>query len=299
MIEFYTVGILIAALFNTYFGILVYLKNRKVLLNKLYGLLCLAFGIWSYSWFTLLLLKDKNIFLSIFLARLLNFGAIWIPIFYFHWICVFLRIIEKNKKFILFGYFLSSIFSLICWSPLYIKGTHSILIFPHWPTAGYLYKFYLIFGYSLFVFYGLFLLFVHFIKSTGIQKKQIMYVILGCILGFIPGAVNFPLMYQIIPFGNFTLPLIFLFLVFFIPFPFPLSYAVIKYRLMDVKVILTELLVGLMGIILFLQIIFAQSLQWRISSVLTFLLFLIFAYSLLKAAHKEKKRRETTKYIIV
>jgi len=54
-----------------------------------------------------------------------------------------------------------------------------------------------------------------------------------------------------------------------------------------------------MGIILFLQIIFAQSLQWRISSVLTFLLFLIFAYSLLKAVHEEKKRKEATKYIIV
>jgi len=292
MIEFYTVGILIAALLNTYFGFLVYLKNRKALLNKLYGLLCLAFGIWSYSWFVLLLLRDKNIFLSIFLARLLNFGAIWIPIFYFHWLCVFLRIIEKNKKFIIFGYLLSSIFSLICWTPFYIKGTHSILIFPHWPTAGYLYKFYLIFGYSFFVFYGLFLLFTHLVKSSGIQKKQIMYVILGSILGFIPGAANFPLMYQIIPFGNFTLLLMFLFLAFFIPFSFPLSYAVIKYRLMDVKIIFTELLVGTIGIILFLQIIFAQNLQWRISSFSVFLLFLIFAYYLVKSVHEEERRRE-------
>jgi len=47
-----------------------------------------------------------------------------------------------------------------------------------------------------------------------------------------------------------------------------------------------------MGIILFLQIIFAQNLQWRISSILTFLLFLIFAYSLLKSVHEEEKRRE-------
>jgi signal transduction histidine kinase len=84
----------------------------------------------------------------------------------------------------------------------------------------------------------------------------------------------------------------FLFLAFFIPFSFPLSYAVIKYRLMDVKIIFTELLVGAIGIILFLQIIFAQNLQWRISSFSVFLLFLIFAYYLVKSVHEEERRRE-------
>jgi uncharacterized membrane protein len=54
-----------------------------------------------------------------------------------------------------------------------------------------------------------------------------------------------------------------------------------------------------MGIILFLQVIFAQNLQWRIFSFLTLLLFLIFAYSLLKSVHEEERRREATEYIIV
>jgi signal transduction histidine kinase len=47
-----------------------------------------------------------------------------------------------------------------------------------------------------------------------------------------------------------------------------------------------------MGLILFLQVIFAQNLQWRISSGVTFLLFLIFAYYLVKSVHEEEKRRE-------
>jgi signal transduction histidine kinase len=61
---------------------------------------------------------------------------------------------------------------------------------------------------------------------------------------------------------------------------------------MDVKIILTEFLVGAMGLILFLQIIFAQNLQWRISSFSIFLLFLIFAYYLVKSVHEEERRRE-------
>ena len=291
MKDFYAIGILISALLNTYFGALVYLKNRKALLNKLYGLLCLAFTIWSYSWFVLLLLKNRY-FYSLFLARLLNFGAIFIPIFYFHWVCVFLGEEKRKKKLILFGYFASLIFSMICWTPFYIKGTHSILFFPHWPTAGSFYIWYLIFGYFLFVVYGLFLLSIHFIKSKDVRKNQIKYVILGSLMGFLPGAINFPLMYNIVPFGRFIIPLMFFLLGIFIPFPAPLSYAVIEYRLMDIQIILTEILVGVIGILLLIQIFAAPTFWWKIVNGIIFILFCVFGYLLIRGVFREIRRRE-------
>jgi signal transduction histidine kinase len=52
-----------------------------------------------------------------------------------------------------------------------------------------------------------------------------------------------------------------------------------------------------MGLILFLQIIFAQNFQWRISSFSTFILFLIFAYYLVKSVHEEERKREEAEKI--
>jgi len=70
------------------------------------------------------------------------------------------------------------------------------------------------------------------------------------------------------------------------------ALAILKYHLFGIKVILTKFLAGTMGIILFLQIIFAQNLQWRISSFSVFLLFLVFAYYLIKSVYEEERRRE-------
>jgi len=53
-----------------------------------------------------------------------------------------------------------------------------------------------------------------------------------------------------------------------------------------------------MGVILFLQIIFAQNLRWRISTLLNSLLFLIFAFYLLKSIHEEEKRREEAERLV-
>jgi two-component system sensor histidine kinase/response regulator len=68
--------------------------------------------------------------------------------------------------------------------------------------------------------------------------------------------------------------------------------AILKYHLFGIHVILTELLVGVMGLILFLQMIFAPTKEWRTSAISTFILFLIFGYLLIKYTHQEIERRE-------
>ena len=133
-------------------------------------------------------------------------------------------------------------------------------------------------------------------QLKGIERLQILYIFLGVAMVIL---IATPLNLILPQFIFIPLEIARIGIYSFLLFCFFTALAILKYHLFGIKVILTEILVGVMGIILFLQIIFAQSLQWRISSVLTFLLFLIFAYSLLKAAHEEEKRREATKYIIV
>jgi signal transduction histidine kinase len=80
--------------------------------------------------------------------------------------------------------------------------------------------------------YSLFLLFQKFRSSAGIRKNQIRYLLLGMLLGFSGGITNFLPVFGInfYPFGNVTIPLYCLIV----------TYAILKYRLLDIRIVITR-----------------------------------------------------------
>jgi signal transduction histidine kinase len=74
-----------------------------------------------------------------------------------------------------------------------------------------------------------------------------------------------------------------------------LSFAILKYHLFEIKVILTEMLVGAMGIVLGIFVFIGPVLSpnlLRFLSLFVFFFFLLFAYLLLKSVYKEEKLKE-------
>ena len=284
MLDVYTWSVLIAAIFFTVFGFFTYAKNRKELVNKLFGLLSLVFAIWSYAWFALLLTRESSE-LAFFWARLLNAGATLIPIFYLHWVLSVLGLHKKKRYLIATGYVITLLFFIFSFSENYIKGVHSVFFFPFWPTAGPLYKWFLIFGYLGIVGYAFYLLIREFKKSRGEKRYQISYVIIGSLLGFGGGAINFPLMYNLEilqPFGVFAI----------IACPLVLSYAVVKHHLMNVKVITTELFSALILVIILVDALLSET---RMEFYLKFGLFILvagFSLLLIRGVLNEVRSRE-------
>ena len=220
---------LISGIVFTIFGLFVYFQNRKRLTNKLFGLLTFALAIWAYSYW--IWLRAEGATSALFWSRMLNFGATLVPVFYLHWILVLLNLHEKKKKILIISYLTTLFFLLFSFSSFYIKGVRSILFFPYWPQAGFLYICYLILGWGGMVGYGFYQLLKVQKTAVGYKRSQIKYLILGSILGFAGSATNFPLMFGISilpPFGN---PLV-------IAYPLVFAYAMIKYRLMDISLII-------------------------------------------------------------
>ena len=273
-------------------GILVYIKNPKERTNQFFTFLVFSFLIWILS--ALFSEIPKNLRYSIFLSRIAYTGVILSGIFLFYFSFHFPRkkILKKEINFLIIA--TSVMFTLAnLGTDLIVKDAIPV----SWGfnlIYGKLYFPYLIFCIFI-VLYAFKNFLSNFRNATKLERLQLSYLLLGLSIFtvtsiivnvIIRNIVGSDIYYRI---GNYSG-------IFLVSLS---GIAILKYHLFGIKVILTDLLVGLMGIILFLQIIFAQSLQWRISSVLTFLLFLIFAYSLLKAVHEEKKRKEATKYIIV
>lgn len=131
-------------------------------------------------------------------------------------------------------------------------------------------------------------------KSVGIERTQILFVLLGLFLTIL---ISVPL--------NLILPqIIFIPLeigrigiysfLFFCTFT---AFAIIRHHLFEIKVILTEIFVASIGLILLIQawmsnVFWQKVLNWSI-----FILFCIFGYYLIKATIGEIQKREQVERI--
>ena len=134
---------------------------------------------------------------------------------------------------------------------------------------------------------------VSFRKNTGLKKLRLKYVFTG-ILIYIFGSLLFA--------G--ILPLFSASFFFFLDAPAYFSviwlglatYAIIKKELFDIKIILTELFVALIGLILFGQIFLMANPRARIIGSVIFLLFCFLGYLLIRTTYREiQKEQEAAK----
>lgn len=283
MLEIYTWSVLITGIFFTSFGAFAYVKNSRDVSTKYFALLSAAFAVWSYAWFLLLASKDAVTALSF--SKILAFGATFIPIFYLSWVLSVLEIKEKRKHLIFFGYVITFIFALLSLTDFYIPGVRPILFFPFWPVAGSGFTAFIVFGYIGLVLYALIELIRGFLHHTGDKKYQIGYLILGSFLGFGGGAVNFPLMYgydAVQPFGLFAV----------MASPFVFSYAAIKYKLLDIKVVATQFLAGALNVIFIISLILSKTATQYFFNTLLLGFVLVFTILLLRGIKREIEQRE-------
>lgn len=283
MEEIYIWSVLITGFFFTSFGLFAFIKSPKELSARLFALLSLAFAVWSYSWFFLLISKNQSE--AIFWAKMLTFGATFIPIFYLHWSLSVLSINNKRKFIIILGYVVTVLFAIASYSDKYIADVAPILFFKYWPVAGPVFSLFIFFGYFGLVLYSAIELFLGYSKSTDQKKYQIGYLLLGSLLGFGGGATNFPLMYGI----DFMQP-IGLFAVMASPFIF--SYAAVKYKLMNISVVATQFLLGALNIVFVINFIISETSGRRFLNGLLFLIVLSFTILVIRGMHREIIQRE-------
>ncbi|MFA6353639.1 MAG: ATP-binding protein [Candidatus Paceibacterota bacterium] len=140
---------------------------------------------------------------------------------------------------------------------------------------------------------GLYYLVRAYYKESGFKKWQIKYFIWGVLLSTI-GPLIFSGIWPVFdrtvnPISNELTPYLSIFLVIFT------AYAILKNNLFEIKLVLTELLTMLIGLVLFIQIFLTQGGQARIISSIIFLLYIIIGYLLIKSANQEIIKEEKTK----
>ena len=220
--------IFITSLFSV---ILVLTKAPKRNTSFTWMLFSLSVALWGFGLFRSFITDIESI--ALFWSRFLNLSAVFIPLFFFHFILCFTNKVKDKRKELFFYYIICISCFLIAFTfpKTFVSHVEPILSFKYYPKPGILY-----YGFALFfaylVVYGITLLSKDFVLSSGVRKNQIKYLLFGVFVGFAGGATTFFPVFniKIYPLGTYLVAI----------YVITVTYAIIKYRLMDINVALTR-----------------------------------------------------------
>lgn len=250
-----------------------FINNPRNNINIAWAALSFFVGFTSFGWGMLIISKD--IAHAAYWLNICFFGGFFIPSSFLHFVYSFLG--KKSKTLVMWSYFASSIFFILFLLnhiayPEYVQAVGF-----YWWRVKWLYNAYVLHLVSAALF-GLFLFYNESLKIHGLKKIQLLYLIFASALGFSSGATVFLPAYGIpmIPFGIFP---------FFI-YPLVVAYAMVKFRLMDVIVVVRKGLVysltigTIAGLYVSVILVFGRVLQGMTQGAyFSLILFLIIVFA--------------------
>ncbi|MFH1551554.1 MAG: ATP-binding protein [bacterium] len=206
--------------------LLVFLKGKKRKIEIIFILFCISILFWLIG--TLMMFLSKNETQAIFWDRFVYIGVVFIPVLMHHFSIVFAKV-KGQKKLLILGYTIAFIFLIISRTNYFVKD----LFIYDWGVHTKAQLFHHIF--LLIFFTDLSLLFINVYKyykktRSNLEIKRAQYVFFAFLALIGIGLFAYLPAYSIsVP------PFSFLAGVFF---AFILAYAILKYRLLDIRLII-------------------------------------------------------------
>lgn len=289
-----TYSALISGLCMVGLGFFVFLKSVGQKLNIIFLLFCFAMANWLLS--TYMMYRSQYDFDIIFWDRMVYLGVAFIPVLMYHFGLIFVQRESKEIVKLTIGYFFSIVFIFLSQTDYFVSGLY-VYAWGFHTKAQFLHHLFLIF-YSAYVFLFLWEIY-KFLKKTDSDKNEnertntnpLKYLFVAFIILNL-GAYAFLPAYglDINPIGAYWAEIAAVAI---------LAFAITKFSLFSIKVILTDLLVGAIGIVLLLLPFLMPTWNLKLLTGVVFILFTIFAYLLVMATREESSQREYAERIII
>jgi len=222
----YIIASLLTFFTTLFLAVFVYLKNTKSPINRLYALEELSAAFWIFCYFKMII--SANEVTGLFWARALHVGALFIPIFFLHFGMVLLDLNQEKRRIIITYYLVCFILLALLPTPLFVLAAAPKFSFRYFIVPGTLYHLFTLYFFTCAV-YTLYHLFKGFRNSWGLRKNQLKYVLFAYLVGYGGGGVSAFLPLFNIPtlrWGLYPIPLCMAII----------TYAIVKYRLMDINI---------------------------------------------------------------
>lgn len=290
MILVYKIVFILTAFSAGFIGIdLLVKKEGRNFFERIFGLMSVAFVIWAGGRFGLLSASTEEAALN--WAHLLYNGSILVHILFLHTILIFLGVNRErfNRFIVRFFYALGAI--LLVLNNLYfitgqsflVSGVASKLGFNFFEVPDVFYLLHVL-NYLFIPVYSVALMIFEFLKSVGERRKQIALVMLAALVGFIGGNSVVPLVFNIQ-----IEPLLLVLVPFYMPI---LTYAIIKHKLFNLKIITSEIFVFSLWVFILVRIFLSENTQEQLFNAGLLVLTIVVGIFLLRSVYREVKQRE-------
>lgn len=281
----FTISGLLIGFSSLVFGIFVLIKGKKNHINQLWSIFTLAVAIWGFGGYKVSLTTDYS--QALLWWRFTYIGIIFIPVLFYHFVYLFL---ELKKKIILYLIYLFGFFFFFLmwtsWADIFFGLNNITFLFNsfYWvypPT--YLFTFFFLCWFGIII-YAHYKLYQVLRRSSGLKHNQIKYFFLATAVGFSGGSISFLPCFgiEIYPYLNLSVPL----------YPVIMSYAIVKYELLDIRVFAARVLIVILNLIAFTYIFISETFGEYVIKTLFFLGVLFVSYLLKKSFDHEIKQRQ-------
>src|SRR3989338_8516795 len=285
LLDFKNLAIIFVAILHAALGIVIPLRGPVRRQNIAYGLLEVSLVLWSVSMIFYRSSTGEEIF---FWVKILYASALFIPYTFIYFLYTFPE--EKIGRMSKWFHFLLSLPVLfLLW--VIFRGylapgiartvPEPTIIFTR--RLEYIYAAYIV-GYFSFSYLRLFNL---YLKSSGVTKLQIKYVLIGTLVSTLlatPPNLFLPLQ------GVFALN--WLGQVVIIIMAAAIAYAIVRHNLLNVRVIATEIFTVLINILILLRLVGSDSLQDLALNGFLFAGVAVFSVLLVRSVLQEVRARE-------
>ncbi len=265
-LNYYALSGLLNFIASFVLSIFVFSNNPKSSVNRIFSVFALISSGWGLSHFLWLSTLDNNSLAEFYLRTVMLF-VIFVPATFTHFILVFLKV-DFDKRVNIANHFVGFLLGLTVYTRLFAKDMSAFLVFSYWLKPGPVFHFHLIHFLANIVFSHVLML--RTIKhQSGIFRNQILYIFIGTSIGYSAGVLNYCPWYRISipPFLN---PLVSVYVA-------SLSYAIIRYRLMDIRIFAARFLIFTLVYVPILSIPYAIAYIFKTSWVLPTILETVFA----------------------
>ncbi len=279
--------VILAALANMVYGLVVYSRNRNDATNFWFFVLTLAVSAWGVSMF--LFRGFGEISAVVLSARILYVAAAAIPLSFLYFIFVFpnqkSELTERQKYLLPLPFLAISALSLwpggLIEIVQFIPNAENIIVFN--PIYHLLYALYIVGYFGA----GYILLFRRFKTADGLYRRQILYIFSGTLIATLIGVAT-----------NLLLPLAGIFALNWfgqvgtVVMIGAISYAILKHHLFNVRVIATEVFVASFWIFAFIRFFLSVSPQDKLADSTMLFVSIILGIWLIRSVQKEVEHAE-------
>jgi signal transduction histidine kinase len=222
----YIIASLLTFFTTLFLAVFVYFKNPKSLINRLYALEEFSAAFWIFCYFKMI--TSANVATGLFWSRALHAGAVFIPLLFLHFGMILLNLSQEKRKIIVVYYIFCFILLALLPTKLFVLDAAPKFAFRYFIVPGPLYHLFTLYFFTCAV-YTLYYLLNGFRNSRGLRRNQLKYLFFAYLIGYGGGGVSAFLPLFNIPTPHWGLYLIPLCMVI-------ITYAIVKYRLMDINI---------------------------------------------------------------